>query len=49
MDEILVLGKGRIIERGSFEELLALRGVFTLMAARQSIHAPERDRPVAAV
>jgi ABC-type multidrug transport system fused ATPase/permease subunit len=48
MDEILVLEKGRIIERGSFEELLARRGVFTMMAARQSIHAQPLDRTVAA-
>ncbi len=37
MDEILVLEKGRIIEQGSFDQLLAQRGVFTAMAARQSI------------
>jgi ABC-type multidrug transport system fused ATPase/permease subunit len=38
MDEILVLEKGRIIERGSFNQLLAQRGAFTAMAARQSIY-----------
>jgi ATP-binding cassette, subfamily B, bacterial MsbA len=37
MDEIIVLEKGRIIEQGSFDKLLAQRGVFTAMAARQSI------------
>jgi subfamily B ATP-binding cassette protein MsbA len=37
MDEILVLEKGRIIERGDFDQLLARGGVFTAMAARQSI------------
>jgi subfamily B ATP-binding cassette protein MsbA len=37
MDCILVLEKGRIIEQGTFEQLLAQRGVFTAMAARQSI------------
>jgi len=37
MDTILVLEKGRIIEQGSFDQLLAQRGVFTAMAARQSI------------
>jgi ATP-binding cassette, subfamily B, bacterial MsbA len=37
MDQILVLEKGRIVERGGFDELLAQRGLFTAMAARQSI------------
>ena len=37
MDRIVVLQQGRIVESGSFEELLARRGIFTAMAARQSI------------
>jgi subfamily B ATP-binding cassette protein MsbA len=37
MDEIVVLERGRILERGGFDELLARRGVFAAMAARQSI------------
>ncbi len=37
MDRILVLQKGRIAERGSFDELLAGHGLFAAMAARQSI------------
>ena len=37
MDNILVLEKGRIIEQGSFDQLLARNGLFTAMAARQSI------------
>ncbi|HUB66600.1 MAG TPA: ABC transporter ATP-binding protein [Candidatus Methylacidiphilales bacterium] len=37
MDHILVLQKGRIAEQGSFDQLLAARGIFTAMAARQSI------------
>ena len=37
MDKILVLEKGRIVERGSFDQLLSQRGLFTAMAARQSI------------
>jgi ABC-type multidrug transport system fused ATPase/permease subunit len=37
MDQILVLEKGRIVERGSFDQLLTQRGLFTAMAARQSI------------
>ncbi|MCE0499127.1 MAG: ABC transporter ATP-binding protein/permease [Methylacidiphilales bacterium] len=37
MDHILVLQKGRIVEQGNFDQLLAARGIFTAMAARQSI------------
>jgi ATP-binding cassette, subfamily B, bacterial MsbA len=37
MDHILVLEKGRIAEQGNFDQLLAQRGLFTAMAARQSI------------
>jgi subfamily B ATP-binding cassette protein MsbA len=37
MDRIVVLQQGRIVESGSFDELLACRGLFTAMAARQSI------------
>ena len=37
MDKILVLQKGRVIEQGGFDQLLAQRGIFTSMAARQSI------------
>ena len=38
MDEILVLERGRVIERGDFDQLLGQRGVFAAMAARQSIY-----------
>ena len=37
MDRILVLERGRVIEQGTFDELLGRQGVFTAMAARQSI------------
>jgi len=37
MDHILVLQKGCIVEQGNFDQLLAARGIFTAMAARQSI------------
>ena len=37
MDRIIVLSQGHIIEQGTFDQLLAQRGVFTAMAARQSI------------
>ena len=37
MDQILVLEKGRIVEKGSFDQLLTQGGLFTAMAARQSI------------
>jgi subfamily B ATP-binding cassette protein MsbA len=38
MDRILVLQKGQVVEEGGFDELLNRRGLFTQMAARQSIH-----------
>jgi len=38
MDRILVLEKGRIVEQGSFDQLLTQGGLFTAMAARQSIY-----------
>ena len=38
MDQIIVLEKGRILEQGSFDQLLTQRGIFTAMAARQSIY-----------
>ncbi|HEV3270665.1 MAG TPA: ABC transporter ATP-binding protein [Candidatus Methylacidiphilales bacterium] len=38
MDRIIVLDKGRIVEQGGFDQLLAQHGLFTAMAARQSIH-----------
>jgi len=37
MDRILVLSQGRIVEQGTFDQLLIQRGLFTAMAARQSI------------
>ena len=37
MDQILVMEKGLIVERGTFDELLQRRGLFAAMAARQSI------------
>jgi subfamily B ATP-binding cassette protein MsbA len=48
MDRILVLSQGRIVEQGSFDQLLAQRGIFTAMAARQSIfpQAPTPPEPV---
>jgi ATP-binding cassette subfamily B protein len=39
-DEILVFESGRIVERGSFEELLALRGHFAELVATQLAPAP---------
>jgi subfamily B ATP-binding cassette protein MsbA len=40
MDEIIVMQKGKIIEQGSFDDLLRSGQAFAQMAARQSIHAP---------
>ena len=34
-DRIIVLDKGRIIEDGSYEELLEKKGFFAALAARQ--------------
>jgi ATP-binding cassette, subfamily B, bacterial len=39
LDHIIVLSDGRIIESGSFEELLQAGGSFAAMAARQGIFA----------
>ncbi|MDQ6631841.1 MAG: multidrug ABC transporter ATP-binding protein, partial [Verrucomicrobiota bacterium] len=36
-DEIIVLSQGKIIEQGSFEELLRTGGAFANMAKRQGI------------
>jgi ATP-binding cassette, subfamily B, bacterial MsbA len=37
MDEILVMDKGSVVEKGSFVDLLNRNGLFASMAARQSI------------
>ncbi|MEN9572887.1 MAG: hypothetical protein RL514_742 [Verrucomicrobiota bacterium] len=37
MDQIIVLAAGRIVEQGSFQELLRAGGVFAAMARRQGI------------
>ena len=37
MDQIIVLHKGHIVEQGGFDQLLSQKGIFTAMAARQSI------------
>lgn len=39
MDEIVVLDKGRIVERGTFEELLRTKGHFAKMAEQQRLTA----------
>jgi len=39
MDHIIVLSQGRIVEQGTFDELVRARGIFAGMAARQGIFA----------
>jgi len=39
MDQIIVLAKGEIVERGTFDDLLRAKGLFASMAARQGIFA----------
>jgi ABC-type multidrug transport system fused ATPase/permease subunit len=39
MDEIIVLDHGRIVERGTFEELLKAEGHFAKMAEQQRLTA----------
>ena len=40
MHKIIVLARGKVVETGTFDELLSSGGIFAAMAARQSIHAP---------
>ena len=40
MDRIVVLSEGRIVESGTFGQLLEKGGIFTAMARRQGIFAP---------
>ena len=46
-DTILVLDQGRIVERGSFAELISAQGIFARMWALQQEEA-EREEPLAA-
>jgi subfamily B ATP-binding cassette protein MsbA len=39
MDQIIVLSQGRIVERGTFDELVRAKGSFASMAAKQGIFA----------
>jgi subfamily B ATP-binding cassette protein MsbA len=41
MDEIVVLDKGRIVERGTFDDLLRAKGHFARMAEQQRLTAKE--------
>lgn len=47
MDEIIVLGQGRIAERGSFQALLRGNGMFAAMARQQGIEAERAFHPIA--
>lgn len=46
MDRVIVLSEGRVVESGSFEELLLANSVFSRMAARQGIFAAARRNPL---
>ena len=39
-NEVIVLSQGRLVERGSYQELLKANGSFAAMAAKQGIFAP---------
>jgi ABC-type multidrug transport system fused ATPase/permease subunit len=39
MDSILVLAEGRVVQRGTFQELLKVPGPFAEMARRQGLQA----------
>lgn len=36
MDQLIVLDKGQIVERGTHEEVLSLRGIYSSLWAHQS-------------
>ena len=36
-DEIYVFDKGRVVEKGSYDDLMAMNGLFTVMARRQTL------------
>ncbi|CAF0689755.1 ABC transporter ATP-binding protein [Candidatus Methylacidithermus pantelleriae] len=42
-DEILVLSEGKIVERGSFQNLLSQKGLFASMARKQGLQPVPRD------
>lgn len=44
MDRIIVLSAGRIIEEGTFNELLSAGGTFARMARQQGLASRQRDR-----
>ena len=44
-DRILVLDKGRIMEDGTYDELIAKNGFFAELIERQRLDAPQKDAP----
>ncbi|HRD74503.1 MAG TPA: hypothetical protein PK264_00980, partial [Hyphomicrobiaceae bacterium] len=44
-DEILVLDKGRIVERGTFQSLVAEKGLFARLVAEGGFTVPVQPDP----
>ena len=43
-DRILVLDKGKIAEDGTYDELIALKGIFADLVARQQLDIPDEEK-----
>ena len=43
-DRILVPDKGKIAEDGTYDELIALKGIFAALVARQQLDIPDEEK-----